>query len=221
MNSVLYIIVSNLAIGSCFIPFGMLFSRKMRQMTTYRLLGLYWLLNGLIHFTDIYFFDAFRGGQLDRVTNYYDVVDTPLALLIFASAATGRHRKLLISTMVLFVVFEILVVEWKGFDFTSGFLFIATGVLLVIAWCITGLVMYMRKMEYTPFESSMVVIYVALLFAYGSFLIIALFLHLRGYTEGNSRDGYLLYYISLLLSSVITSVGLWSYGLRRRPQLAL
>ncbi len=221
MNSVLYIIVSNLAIGSCLIPFGMLFSRKMRQMTTYRLLGLYWLLNGLIHFTDIYFFESFRGGRLDQMTNYYNVADTPLALLIFASAAAGRQRKMLISTIFLFIVFEIIVIEWKGFDFTSGFSFIAPSVLLVIGWCVAGLVLYMRKMEYTPFESSMVVIYVALLFAYGSYLIIALFLHLRGYTEGNSKDGYLLYYISLLLSSVITSVGLWSYGLRSRPQLAL
>ena len=221
MNSVLYIIVSNLAIASCLVPFGMLFSRKMRLIATYRLLGLYWLLNGLIHFTDVYFFSSMQGGQLDRLTNYYDVVDTPLALLVFVSAARGRHRKLLISTIFLFVVFEILVVKWNGFDFTSGFLFIVTGVLLVIVWCITGLIMYMRKMEYTSFESSMVVIYVALLFAYGSFLIIALFVHLRGYTEGNSKDGYLLYYISILLSSIITSAGLWSYGLRRRPQLAV
>jgi len=221
MNAVLYIVITNLAIGSCLLPVGMLFSRKMRRVATYRLLALYWLLNGLIHFTDIYFFYSFRDSRLDRLTTYYDVVDTPLALLLFASAATGRHRKLLISTMLLFVVAEIVVVEWKGFDVTSGFLFISAGVLLVIAWCITGLILFMRKMEYTPFESSMVVIYVALLFAYGSFLIIALFLHLRGYTEGNSKDGYLLYYISLLLSSVITSVGLWSYGLRRRPQLAM
>jgi hypothetical protein len=221
MNSVLYIVLSNLAIASCLIPFGMLFSRKMRQVWAYRLIGLYWLLNGLIHFTDVYFFYSFRNSWLDRLTNYYDVVDTPLALLVFASAATGRHRKLLMTTMLLFIAVEIIVVEWKGFDFTSGYLFISSGVLLVIAWCVAGLIMYMRKMEYTPFESSMVVVYVASLFAYGSFLIIALFLHLRGYSEGNSKDGYFLYYISLLLSSVITSVGLWSYGLRRRPQLAL
>lgn len=220
MNSVLYMIVSNIAILSCLVPFLMLFSRKMRQVTAYRVLGVYWLLNGLIHFTDIYFFRSFRDSRLDQLLNYYNVLDTPLALLIFACASSGRHRRTLLLSIFLFAVLEVVIISWKGYEIISGFIFTGVGVSVVIVYSIVGLVQYMRKMEYTSFENSMVFVYGALLFAYGSFLIISLFLHIQENTPGNSRDSYLLYYISMLISAVITSLGLWSYGLRRHPRMA-
>jgi len=215
MNSVLYIIISNMAVLSCLAPFLMLLSRKMRQVTAYRVLGVYWLLNGLTHFSDIYFFLSFRDTRLDQLLNYYNVLDTPLVLLIFACASSGRHRKVLLLSIFLFASLEVAIIHWKGYETVSGFIFTGFGVFVVIVYSIIGLVQYMRKIEYTSLENSMVFIYGALLFAYGSFLIISMFLHIRGITPGNSRDSYLLYYISLLISAVITSLGLWSYGLRR------
>jgi hypothetical protein len=221
MFTVLYMIVSNIAIICCFIPFVLLLSRKMRVVTTYRVLGIYWLLNGFIHFPDIYFLTPYKDTWLDKLTEYYNVIDTPLALLIFANASSGPYRRLLMRTLMVFVVLEFIVVGWKGYAFTSGVIFTATGVLLVLAYCISGLVQYMRKIEYTPFENSMVFVYAALLFAYGSFFIISMFLHIRGASETNSQDSYLLYYISLLFSAAITSLGLWSYGIRHRPERTL
>lgn len=220
MNSVLYMIVSNIAILSCLVPFLMLLSRKMRQVTTFRVLGVFWLLNGLIHFSDIYFFLSFKDSKLDQLLNYYTLLDTPLALLIFACASRGRHRRTLLLSIFLFAVLEVVIIGWKGYETVSGFIFTGFGVFVVIVYSIIALVQYMRKMEYTSFENSMIFIYVAMLFAYGSFLIISLFLHIRGNTPGNSRDSYLLYYISMLISAVITSLGLWSYGLRRHPRMA-
>lgn len=221
MYSIHYMIVSNIAILCCFIPFAMLLSRKMRQVTAYRVLGIYWLLNGLIHFTDIYFFYAYRNNRLDQITEYYNFLDTPLVLVLFACATSGRHRKLLLLTLLLFVAGELALVSWKGAGFTSSFIFVGAGVLLVLAYSIIGLVHYMRKMEHTRFENSMAYVYAALSFSYGSFMIISLFIHLRGNSEGNGRDSYLLYYISLLLSAAITSLGLWSYGIGRQRQPGL
>ncbi|HVU54714.1 MAG TPA: hypothetical protein VHD83_06640, partial [Puia sp.] len=177
-------------------------------------------LNALIHFSDIYFFLSFKNTKLDEVLNYYNVLDTPLALLIFACASSGRHRRTLLLSIFLFAVLEVVIISWKGYETISGFMFTGAGVLVVIIYSIIGLIQYMRKMEYTSFENSMIFIYVALLFAYGSFLIISLFLHIRGDTGSNSRDSYLLYYISLLIAAIITSLGLWSYGLRRHPKMA-
>jgi hypothetical protein len=188
----------------------------MRQVNTYRILGIYWLLNGFIHFTDIYFFRSYKNGWLDQLTNYYSVLDTPLVLLIFFNAASGPHRRLLLRTLLAFVVMEALILGWKGYAFTSDFIFVGSGVLLVLAYSIIGLVQYMRKMEYTPFETSMVFVYAALLFGYGSYLIIYMFLHIRGISEVNNQDSNMLYYVMLLLSAVITSLGLWSYGMRQR-----
>jgi len=194
----------------------------MRQVTTYRVIGIYWLLNGLVNFTDLNFFGPFRNIDLqDRLTLYYNLLDTPLVLLLFACAGSGRHRKLLFLTLLLFVAGELSLLGWKGYNFTSSTVIIGTGLLLILGYSITGLVQYMRKMEHTPFENSMGFVYAALLFSYGSFLIIYIFTHIRGNSEINGRDSFLLYYISILLSAVITSLGLWSYGVRRRrPEIA-
>jgi hypothetical protein len=93
---------------------------------------------------------------------------------------------------------------------------LASGLLLIIAYSLTGLVQYIKKMEHTQFENSMVFVYGSLLFAYGSFLIIYIFAHAHGNggSTENDTDSFLLYYISLLLSSAVTSAGLWSYGIR-------
>jgi len=221
MYSLHYMIVSNIAILCCFIPFAMLLSRKMRQVTTFRVLGIYWLLNGLIHFTDIYFFYAYRNNRLDQITEYYNLLDTPLVLVLFACATSGRRRKMLTLTLLFFIAGELALMGWKGYAFTSGFLFVGSGVALVLAFSISGLVHYMKKMEHTSFENSMAYVYASLSFAYGSFLIISIFIQLRGNSEGNGRDSYLLYYISLLLSAAITSMGLWSYGIGRQGEPGL
>jgi drug/metabolite transporter (DMT)-like permease len=71
-------------------------------------------------------------------------------------------------------------------------------------------------MEHTALENSMVFVYAALLFAYGSFTIIYIFLHTHSGNMINTRDSFLLYYVSLFLAAVITSMGLWNYGIRKR-----
>jgi hypothetical protein len=83
-----------------------------------------------------------------------------------------------------------------------------------------GLWDYLKKMEHSRFENSMVFIYASLLFAYGSMLIIYIFAHFHHSTgkAAGDADSFLLYYVSLLLSAAIASAGLWSYGIRRsRP----
>jgi hypothetical protein len=74
-------------------------------------------------------------------------------------------------------------------------------------------------MEHTRFENSMVFVYAAALFAYGSGLIIYIFAHYHPAGSNNDdTDSFLLYYISLLLSAIVTSTGLWSYGIRKKEK---
>jgi len=87
---------------------------------------------------------------------------------------------------------------------------------VILTYCINGLMQYMKQMEHTPFENSMVFVYAALFFAYGSFTIIYIFIHTQLGNLMNIKDSFLLYYIGLFLASVITSLGLWSYGIRKR-----
>jgi len=215
--SVLYEVVLNMAIGFCFIPFLLLTWKKMRQVKTYRILGIYWLLSGFINMIDLDFFSHFTNvaGVKERLNCCYDMLDTPLALLVFASAVSGRQRKQILLVLLLFIVGEGTLIGWKGYNAMSSNIIIGVGLLLAIIYSITGLVQYMKKMEHTPFENSMVFVYAALIFVYGSYLILYVFSLTRDNSQSNSNDSSLVYYISMLLSAAITSMGLWGYGLRR------
>lgn len=217
--SIVYEVVLNMAIGFCFIPFLLLSWKKMRQVKTYRIIGIYWLFTGLIHIMDHDFFRHITSTSTlqQRLNQYYNLLNIPLVLSVFVSAASGLHRKRLLFILLFFIAGELALVGCMGYNFTSRIMIMGAGLLLTLAYSITGLVQYMRTMEHTPFENSMVFVYAALLFACGSFLIIYIFTHIRGNSEGSSKDSFLLYYTSVLLSAAITSSGLWGYGIRRSP----
>ncbi|HWK05223.1 MAG TPA: hypothetical protein VNS58_16395 [Puia sp.] len=219
--SILYAVVLNMAIGSCFLPFIFLSWKKMRQVKTYRIIGLYWLLSGFINIIDLDLLNRFiniSAGVKERLNCCYDMLDTPLALLIFASAVSGRQRKQILLVLLLFIAGEVTLIGWKGYNAANSNIIIGVGLLLAILCCITGLVQYMKKMEHTPFENSMVFVYSALIFDYGSYLILYIFSLIRDHSD--SKDSSMVYYTSLLLSAAFTSMGLWGYGIRR-PQVAV
>lgn len=215
----LYAIVSDAAIVLCFVPFLLLFWKKMRQEKAYFVAGIYWLANGLVNLPDLDL--IVRGSLIEKAIRFYNLLDTPLILLMFSFAASRKNYKRQLQVMlILFVAFEFTLLGWKGYNFNTSALIIGAGILLVMICCITGLIQFMKEMEHSPFENSMACIYGALLFVYGCFLFLYTFVQLRRHepdyiSSTGNRDGLLLYYVALLLSASITSLGLWSYGLKQ------
>jgi hypothetical protein len=217
--NVLYLLVSNTAILFCFVPFLFLIWKRMRKDKAYWMVGIYWLVTGLINlsYLGIDLAVATRTSALEAKLNFaYNILDTPVLLLFFFYAASGKKRKNhILLSMLLFTAFEGLLLAWKGYTFETSTMIIGGGLLLVLAYCVTGLVEYMRTMEHTAFENSMVCVYAALLFAYGSFSIIYIFTHIHRGDFIDKRDSFLLYYISILLAALVTTLGLWSYVIRK------
>ena len=212
--------VTNAAIGGCFIPFLLLGLKKVRKMTTFWILGTYWFLNGVVNLRTL---KPFQGAAvrefLNRLSNDYDLVDIPLVLLIFAIASRGKARKWLLLVLLGFVAGESLLIGWKGYAF-SWPMIVGTGVALIVGFSIAGLWQYLKKMEHDQFENSMAFVHGAFLFAYGTYLIIYLLYYLRTSAAGYSEtDSSLLYYTGLLLSALITSAGMFSYGWRGAKNL--
>jgi hypothetical protein len=214
--SVLYAVISDMAILLCFIPFLLLGWKKMRQENTWWVIGIYWLFSGLVNLPEIPFFQSniSRSWQ-ERLAFSYNLVETPLVLLTFAFATSGRQRRQLLWLFVLFIAWETALIGWKGYNLSSRTLLIGSGLLLILLFSITGLIQYVKKMEHTRFENSMVFVYAALLFDYGSFLIIYIFAHIHTNGNNNGSDSFLLYFISLLISAAVTTLGLWSYGIKK------
>ena len=209
--------ICSLAITLCFIPFLFLGFKKVRRVNTFRFIGIYWFLNGLVNLPMV--------GQirqesvrnfLTKLSEYYDLADAPLMLLIFALASSGKLRRQLFFVLLGFVGGEAFLIAEKGYSYSWHFI-IGAGVLLVLAYSVVGLWQYLKKMEHDRFENSMAFVYAALLFAYGTYLIIFLLsLFPKSSQTYNEADSFLMYYISLSLAAVLTSAGILSYGLRGR-----
>jgi len=220
VNSLLFDVVSSLAIILCFVPFLFLGLKKMRQVNSYWVIGIYWLFNGLVNLPTAGLIQS-AGGRaiLQRINNFYTFTETPMVLLAFAFAGTGRWKRQLIWVIMAFVAAESALLALRGYTMSSRGWITGVGLLLVLGYSVAGLWQYLKKMEHSRFEDSMVFVYAALLFGYGSFLIIYIFAHYRAGSSAmtyNEADSFLLYYISLLLSACVTCTGLGSYGLRRR-----
>jgi hypothetical protein len=220
MNSLLFLVVSNLAIILCFVPFLFLGLKKMRQVNTYWVIGIYWLFNGLVNLPAAGFATPAGHGPLHWINYCYTFMETPMVLLSFALANQGNIRKQLLWVLLAFIAGESVLLGMNGYNFISCAVITGVGLLLILSYCVAGLWQYVKKMEHNRFEDSMVFVYASLLFGYGSFLIIYIFAHYRTGSDGgvsyNETDSFLLYYISLLLSASVTSTGLGSYGLRRK-----
>jgi hypothetical protein len=218
-SSALYAVICSLAIMLCFIPFLFLSFKKVRQVNTYRVLGIYWFLNGLVNLP------VLRPIQHEGIRNFfarfsawYDLADAPLLIFVFALASSGKLRKQLFLILAGLTIVEVLLLVVKGYTY-SWPLIIGAGVLLVLAYSVVGLWQYLKKMEHDRFENSMAFVYAALLFAYGTYLIIFLLsLPPKSANIYNEEDSFLMYYISLSLAAVLTSAGILSYGLRERKR---
>jgi hypothetical protein len=218
---VFYTIISNGAVVLCLVPFLFLGWKNVRKVRTWWVLGIYWLLNGLDNLLGIWFASRSGADQLfvRHVSIGYTLMETPLVLLAFALAREGRGRRVLLLLLALFIAGESILFRVQGNS--SLFLIIGSGLGIIILYSGMGLWDYLKKMEHSRLENSMVFIYASLLFSHGSMLIIYIFAHIHRSTgpTADDTDSFLLYYVSLLLSAAITCAGLWSYGVRRsRPR---
>ena len=215
--TVLYAVITSLAILLCFVPFLFLGFKQVRKVNTYRVIGVYWFLNGFVNLPALRLIrNQSVRNFFAHVSEYYDMADTPLVLLIFALASRGKTRKQLLLVLSGFVLCELLLVARKGYA-AAWPVVIGIGVLLILVFSVTGLLQYLKKMEPDRFDDSMAFVYAALLFAYGTYMIIYLVYYLRVSPNiYNEMDSSLVYYSSLLLSAILTSAGIWNYGRRRK-----
>lgn len=217
LPSALYVGVCSLAIILCFVPFFFLGFKKVRQVNTFRVIGIYWFLNGLVNFPML------RPIQHEsirifftRFSDFYDLADAPLMLLVFALANTGAMRKQLMLVLAGLVGIQVVLLAVKGYTYSWPVITCA-GSIVVLVYSVIGLWHYIAKMEHDRFENSMAFVYAALVFAYGTYLIIFLLSYIpKQANTYNVQDSYLMYYIGLALAAGLTIAGIWSYGLRER-----
>lgn len=208
--------ISFIAIILCFVPFALLFWKKMNREKVFLLVCIYWSITGLINMPQ-YLPTAYKGEKFEEnVTLIDNLIDTPLMLLIFYFSSEGIKRNILRWLLLIFVVFEAIMIFWKGHNYDSNTVIIGVGTMLSFAYSLWCLAEYFQKMEHTTTENTMVFIYASFVFYFGIFSIIWVFNYLNFHKETVSENLF-LYYLSIILATLIACIGFWRY---RDPNLS-
>jgi hypothetical protein len=217
LYDVLYSVLSNLAVILCFVPILLLWRRKLQYQQAYLFTAVYWLANGLMNVPG-WLGQSDNHPLVHNITLLYNLLDAPLVLLVFMTAASGTKRKAIRFTLGMFIIFEAIMIAWKGYNLVSSTIIIGAGTFLALLFSILGVVEYLKKIEHDSFENAMVFVYASFLFAYGIFIVIYFFSYLK-IADSNAADNYIIYYISLFLSTLLTCLGLWKYAEKPVPQV--
>ena len=207
----MYSIISNVAVASCYLPILMIMWKNLRNEKSFVTIGIYWLFSGLINLPNwVSFFqnDAWQ----NQITLIYNLIDGPLIFLFFFFSARGKKRKLIKYTIILFILFEIATIAITGYNLKSSTIIIGFDTFIALTLCITNIASYLSKLEHSPCENALVFINSSILFSYGVFIIIYFFSYLGfANSKAENNEVFLIYYISLFLSSLLTCYGLWRY----------
>ncbi|HLY68084.1 MAG TPA: hypothetical protein VKR53_00050 [Puia sp.] len=204
-------LISNIAIASCYLPVLMIVWKNLRYEKSFIAIAIYWLFSGLINLPNWVSFLQNSAWQ-NQITLIYNLIDGPLILLFFYFSANGSKRKLILYTIILFILFEMGTIVIAGYNLKSSTIIIGFDTFIALTLCITNITAYLSKLDHSSCENALVFINSSVLFSYGVFIIIYYFSYL-GFANSRAENNevFLIYYISLFLSSLLTCYGLWRY----------
>lgn len=146
----------------------------------------------------------------ENITLIDNMLDTPLMILIFYFTSEGFMKNILRWSLICFILFEAVMIFWKGHNYDSNTIIIGVGTILTFGYSLWRLAQYFQKMEHTDLENTMVFVYASYVFYFGIFLIIWVFNYLNFRKETVSENLF-LYYLSIILATLVTCIGFWRY----------
>ncbi|MEP7257251.1 MAG: hypothetical protein ABI687_02660 [Flavitalea sp.] len=204
MKFELYQIISIAAVISCFIPILIVALKRLWQDTFFLLFSTYWLLGGLANLLD--FIPGLSKEARETIGVIYNLIDLPFLLFILRyTTSSDMVKRYVTFSLALFLGFEILNLIIYGFRYDALKYTLGSGIALVLIVLIWEIILYLQLIEQSNRQTAKIFIYAALLFEYGTFIVIYIFDYFL--PNANSRDTYLIYYISTLVALFIASCG--------------
>jgi hypothetical protein len=216
-----YNIVFLVAAIAYFVPALIVVWKKLYKDRVVTLFAIYWTIGGIINVLDKV--PGLNSAARDLLTVGYNLIDIPFVLLIFYFTTTSAVlKKFILISGSGYIAIEVIHCIVKGMGYLDLGYVIGIGTLLaliVIGW---EIVRYFSRMEHSNREKAMIFIYAAMMFEYGSYVIVYIFEY---YFNGNPNiDTLLIYYFSALIGVGIASIGFLSKDLnenQRKPQVAV
>ncbi len=201
------IFLSILAVVLCFVPIGLYWWKKLAPDKTYLSLSIFWLINGITYAPEIFNWNWYNNAS-DQITLFYNLIDTPQILLMFYFLT---EKKIFKTMLLAFLVFEVVAIAWKGFNFDSNNIIIGFGTLICLLLNIWAISKYFLRINHTDKENVMVYVYAGFIFYYGLFPFIYFFNYLQ---NSGSQRPYVVFinYSAICLATGLISFGLWKYA---------
>lgn len=204
---VLNLLISIVAIGLCFVPMVLFWLKRLAPDKSYFLVAFFWLVNGVTYTPEIFRWKWYRCVSND-ITLMYNLIDTPLILLIFYFA---YKKKIFRHLLIGFLLFEIGMIAWKGYNFDSNTPIIGLGSLISLILNIWGISVFFQKMKHTAFENVMAFVNAGFIFYYGLFTVIYIFNYIN-FSIVTLPYVTFINYLSITMASGLISYGFWRYA---------
>jgi hypothetical protein len=212
----IYHVVSIVAIIGYFVPILIVLLKKLWPTTPFLLFAAYWLLGGLVNTID---FMHLQPRTIEIVTVFYNSVDMPavLAIIYFTTSSSSikKFTRIIVPTLI---ALEVVNLSIRGINYDSLKYTTAVGLIIVLLVIIWEIILYLQKIEHSGIEKGLLFIYAALLFEYGTYIVIYIFDY---YLEEASTtiDNFIVYYISSLVAVIIAICGFMTKGINKKPRL--
>ncbi|WP_205511160.1 hypothetical protein [Longitalea arenae] len=197
MKSIIYQIVSIVAVGLYFVPMLIVIAKKLWPAIPFRLFALYWLTCALANLVE---FLPLSERAMDLYTTIYNLLDIPFVLIIFyfstTAVAVKKFTRLVAPAMVAVGLVNCII---RGFT-TDALEYVLGGELLIVLGVIIWeIILKLQKIKLSGHTKGLLLIWAALLFEYGTFVVIYIFDYfLPGVSS--SADSFLMYYLSSLIA---------------------
>lgn len=212
MSSPYFRILALVGTLAFFLPFAVLTARKLWSERSFLLFTLYWLVTGLANLTD--YIGQMPAETREAINIVYNLLDIPFLLSILLSISDTRVKRIYLAVCLsAYVLVGAYALGQYGFGYEAlkypmgaGLLF----VILFVGWEIKSL---LGNLRHTRRQRTMLFIFAALLFQFGTFVIIYFFDY---FVPNRSREyNFLFYYISSIVALSIALCGLAARGLTR------
>ena len=214
-KSIIYQIVSVLAVGLYFMPMLVVLMKKLWSAIPFRLFALYWLLCALANLVEYLHLSP---RALDLYTVIYNLIDIPVALTIFYFSSTSPVVKRFIKIVApALLVAGVVNCIFRGFNTDALEYVLGAELLIVLSVIVWEIILKLQHIRLSGSVKGLLLIYAALFFEYGTFVVIYIFDYfLPGIST--SSDNFLVYYLSSLVALPVAIVGFLTKGIKTPPQ---
>ncbi|HEY4967985.1 MAG TPA: hypothetical protein VII28_16375 [Puia sp.] len=208
MLPVLNLLISILAVSLCFIPLGLYLWKRLAPDKPFLIISLFWMVNGFMYSPDIFTFSWYDRNLSNQVLLFYNLIDAPLIILFFYYAF---KKKFFLKLLIAFIVFEIIMTLWKGFNDDSDNIIIGVGTFICLIMNIWGISQYFRNMEHSTRENILVFVNAGFIFYYGLFPVTFYFNYIR-FSQATLPYITFINFFSICMATGLISFGIWKYA---------